>query len=411
MFIPMTVSQFKEAYSDDLVYYDRSFQRRFGAWNRAQENCFLVNLFRGKAHTIVVVADVRQCLTYSQKIGQVNSSNAFRHILDSGCSSISLDGQHRTKTIQKYFRNDITLTGTFTDVLGKEHKLENVYYKDTPETLQSQFLNSQIVISTEANSLYEELSQQFRDLNSGAPTNDQEARNSYASPIAKTIRQWRDRWQTPLSRVVKACDVIRMGDDELLVKFAMHLMRKYNNCNFEISGDLKSSQLDQFYKIGLGASKIGSKTSPYVPSEIYRIQDILAIAMHAFEKQTAYPRSKLIAAKTAWAIVLAAEWAYDNDFVVTDYEKFFNAVKKSDEHLIIEGESEYFAAKQKKISNMEDPSNVAKTPYYHSWTGVPHQKHARSNRKKKLNKHLNEAFVSTNKLGDLGLEEKRDLAA
>lgn len=406
----MTVGQFMSACNDARVFYDRSFQRRFGAWIRTQENRFLLKLFKGKAHTLIVVADIAACLEHSRATGQINSERAFEKILARGFTFISLDGQHRTKTILKYFNNEATLTGTFVDVLGKEHILENVFWKDAPDVLRSQFMTAPISLSKEVDSLYEELSQHFRDLNSGSATNDQEDRNSYSSPIAKVIRAWRIDWRIPLSRIVKSADVLRMGDDELLVKFTMALLRSYKTSHFTALPNLTKESLDAFYTIGISASGITSATSPYDPQELARAKAVLKMAMTCFEKQTHYSPSQMIAAKTAWAVVLASAWAHDNEFVITDYEEFFNAVKKNDDDLIDLGERAYITAKDAKIQKGEDPNEVVRGTFYHAWTPLPHQKGARSKRQVALSARL-DTYVTNNDLVSLAVAEAKDLAA
>jgi hypothetical protein len=410
MLTPMTVDQFRTACSNTRVYYDKAFQRRFGAWTRKQENRFLLKLFTNKAHTLIVLANVAACLEHSRARGQVNSVRAYEKILERAYTYISLDGQHRTKTILKFFNNELTITGTFTDCRGEVHELDNVYYKDLPAVLQSQFLSAPVTLSVEVDSLYEDLSQHFRDLNSGSATNEQEDRNSYPSPIADQIRTWRDRWRDPLSRVVKADDVVRMGDDELLVKLVMALLRSYNGSRFAPQPDLTKGTLDNFYKIGLQASSITSRTSPYVKAELNRAEDILEMAMNALEKQTYYKPSQMIASRTAWAIIFACAWAYDSDFVITDYEKFFKAVKKNDEDLINEGEANFIMDKQAKIKKGEDPDDIKRLAYYFAWPGLPHQKGPRAKRNNALCARL-ETVVTNNDLESLALAEAKDLAA
>jgi len=410
MLTPMDVGQFISACSDARVYYDKAFQRRFGAWTRKQENRFLLKLFTKKAHTLIVVADVLACLDYSRNKGQMNSKNAYEKVFKRGYTFISLDGQHRTKTILRFFNNMSTLTGIFTDNLGVTHNLNNVYFKDLPDVLQTQFLSAPVNLSKEVDSLYEDLSQHFRDLNSGSATNNQEGRNSYASPIAHQVRAWRDRWKDALSRVVKGDDVVRMADDELVVKIAMALILRYNNNSFSAQPDLTTATLDKFYTIGLQTPSIDSRTSPYLRTEIDRVGAILEMAMITFEKQTFYTASKLIAAKTAWAVILACAWAYDNSFMIADHNAFFNAVKKNDDELIDQGERAFIAAKDATIANGGDPTDVTRNRYYHAWPGLPHQKGPRAKRNRDLCARL-DTFVTSSDLGSLGLVEVKDLAA
>ncbi len=410
MLTTMTVEDFTAAYTNGRVYYDKSFQRRLGAWIRKQENRFLLKLFKGQAHTLIVVANVAACLKYSRARGQTNSVRALEKILEAGYRFISLDGQHRTQTILRYFNNEITLTGTFVDILGETHVLENAYYKDTPAILRAKFVSAVINVSKEANSLYKDLSQHFRDLNSGSATNDQEDRNSYPSPIASMIRAWRDRWRVPLSRVVKSTDVLRMGDDELLVKFTMSLIQSYKTKQFAAQPDLTTETLDRFYTIGNDAAALDSRCSPYDKRELDRAKAVLAIAMMSFEKQTHYKPSQKISSKTAWAVVLASAWAYDNDFIITDYAKFFKAVKTQDDDLIDLGERAFIAAKDAKIQAKQDPKEVSRSHYYHAWPGLPHQRKARDKRQKRLYGRLNK-FISTDDLEELGVAEAKDLAA
>ncbi len=112
-------------------------------------------------------------------------------------------------------------------------------------------------------------------------------------------------------------DVVRMADDELVVKIAMALILRYNNNSFSAQPDLTTATLDNFYTIGLQTPNIDSRTSPYLRTEIDRVGAILEMAMITFEKQTFYTASKLIAAKTAWAVRLAAGRSTKPAYMIT----------------------------------------------------------------------------------------------
>jgi len=406
----LTVKQFINAYNDAQVYYDLSFQRRFGAWVGRQMNRYLLKLFGGKAHTLIVVADVAQCLEHSRLTGQVNSAKAFEKILERGYKWISLDGQHRTKTTLKFFTNETTITGVFVDALGASYALTNVYWKDVPIGLKSQFLGALLAVSHEVDSLYEDLSQHFRDLNSGSATNDQEDRNSYSTPVAEWIRAHRDAYRASLARMVSGTDVLRMLDDELLAKFTMVIIDSYRTKEFTADPDVNKDMLDRFYTMGVGCAALGSKASPYDPAAFKRAQEILDMAMQSFADQTYYPPSKSIAAKAAWSTLHACEWAVDNGFVITNYTDFFDEVKKIDDDLFDQGERAFIAAKDAKIQAGEDPGDVPRGRYYHAWTTLPHQKGPRRKRRAAIQSRL-DTYVATNDLASLAMVERQDLAA
>jgi len=201
-----------------------------------------------------------------------------------------------------------------------------------------------------------------------------------------------------------------MGDDELLVKFTMALLRSYKNSHFTAQPGLSKESLDRFYTIGISASTISSATSPYDPQELARAKAVLKMAMTCFEKQKYFPPSANIAAKTAWAVVLASAWAHDNEFVITDYDEFFNAVRNNDNDLIDLGERAYITAKDAKLQKGEDPNEVVRGTFYQAWVPLPHQKGPRSKRQEALFERL-DTYITNNDLVSLALAEAKDLAA
>lgn len=382
-------------FSNDRVLYDEAFQRRGDCWSRSTKNRLLVNLFKDKAHSVLVVADVRKCWDYSRRVGAPLSEERFSDIVDAGYDYISLDGQNRTKAILEFFDNKTTITGKFEDAFGDVHDLDNCYYKDVPATLAPIFLTRSIGISVETNSVYSDFSYLFRDLNNGEPCNEQELRSSYNSPVARWVRKTQKNFIDSLKRCLKESGINRMADDQLVAKFAVHLVRKYSSASRLTSPmNLDHPSLDAFYQAGEGVAELDSVGSPYLKEEFDRAFEIIKMLCRVLDKQNYYTGSRLIAMKMVWASLFMCEWAYDNNYEITDHKELFDLIKKIDDRLIRESDKEYHEAREQKIEEGEDAGEIQDTKYYFKWVGLPHIKEQRMRRKAKFCETIEE-HIST----------------
>jgi hypothetical protein len=369
------IKKFTEKYDNRSVYYDPAFQRRV-VWSNHDISKYLVSLTRGWALTTIVVANVKECLKHCTKLGDESSMEYFQNILDQGYSYISLDGQNRTKSIINVLGNEVSISGNFRDADEKVVKIENKFFDNLPQRLKDAINHSRVIVKVADPCPVEHLSELFRALNDGQPLNAQETRNSFISPIATWVRKISEKNTEALVRITKGVDITRMIDDENVAKMAMVLMDEW---------DLRSGEIDRFYELGLTYSSLADPKSPYAAKDICRAESILGLWRHAIVKQKVYSaKSKLVAAKMAWAALYACEWAHDHGYYIKDYEQFFSELKKIDDDLSHTSNIAYVNERTRYLDAGVNPDDVSSEKYYFKWQHLPHRPHARRSRKKEL---------------------------
>jgi len=387
------VQKFVKDYSNKKVFYDPSFQRRV-VWDNTNISKYVRSLTLGRsAYTNIVLVDVDKCLELANDNVDDVSSKYFLNLKEKGYKFLSLDGQNRSKTIINFMNNEITITARIRDVKGNIEKVENKYFKDLTQLQQYaiELSNVSVVIADEVS--VEDVSDVFRTLNDGMPLNAQEMRNSFRTPIARFIRNISLKYGSALKRIVRENDFKRMGDDELIAKMLMILMEnKPGKCKY---WDLGSADVDSFYRLGLSYYTLKDDNSPYNHEDLKRASSIFQLWSNILLKQTYYAQSRTISAKMNWATLYAAAWVHDNDYIINDYVKFFNHLKKIDDDLITNAETAYTKRRTEYINSGIDPDEVSVHGYYHKWINLPHQYKYRNFRINKLIKKLNS---STEKL-------------
>ena len=387
------VKKFIVDYSDAKVFYDPSFQRR-GVWDNANGSEFVRSLTLGRAaYTNIVLVNVEKCLELANNNVDDMSSAYFSNLKEKGYKYLSLDGQNRSKAIINFMNNKITISTIIKDIKGETDEVSNKYFKDLTVEQQYaiQLANVSVTIADEVSVC--ELSDVFRTLNSGKPLNSQELRNSFRTPIASFVRKLSIKHKCALERVVRENDIKRMGDDELVAKMLMVLLsNKPGKFNY---WDLGSSDIDSFYNLGLSFLTLTDENSPYNRDSLRRTASIFQLWSNIILKQTYYPKSKLVSAKMLWGALYASAWVHDNDYIINDYVKFFNYLKKIDDDLITNAETAYTKKRTEYINKGVDPDEVAIHAYYHRWVNLPHQSKYRNLRINNLQEKIK---ISTRKL-------------
>jgi len=377
--ININTDKFLKEYGAGEIYYDPKFQRR-EVWDIICGNAFLESLTRGWAClSTIVLADMRKCFKEAKKAGNEASIKYFQDLLNQGFGYISLDGQNRAKYIEKFMKNEVTVTGDLTDADGHVITVKNKFFKDLPTRLRDSIRISSITVVAIVTGSQEELSIIFRNLNSGVPLNAHEKRHSHPTPIADEVRRLSAKYRDVMRKLVDEKHIRRMLDDELIAKMLMVLAP--SSCPRNTGWGLSTEEIDEFYTIGNGFHQLADPGSPYDRRSMARTIAILENWSHVIQKQKVYYGKQRVAAKMAWASLYACEWAYDNGYLISDHKEFFEILKGIDDKLSEKGENDYNDARKDAISKGLDPQKaVSKSSYYHDWQNLPHQTYSRTKR-------------------------------
>ena len=393
-----TLKKFVNEFNNRKVYYDPTFQRRV-VWKPENINKYFYSLTKGWTVTPIVVLEIESCIEHSETVGDQASVEYYNSIRSKGYKYISLDGQNRTKHIEKVLSNLITITGEFFDGHGEKYTVVNKYLKDIDDKLHlhiTRVCTTPVRIMTEATR--SEACEIFRHLNDGEPLNEQEKRNSIATPIAEEVRTISKQRKGASEKMFHDKDICRMVDDETYAKMLMTLIRKYR-----INGELKhknyglsKSEIDEFYKMGEGYYNIEDNNCPYIKEEIERAKEIIrSFATVLLLQELVTAPSLKIARRYWWAVLYACTYAHDNNYKIQDHNEFYIQLKAIDDRLAMESESAYMKRREELIASNSDFTSIPKTEYYHKWQNLPHIFGDRQRRIKAIHKEMEKSAAKS----------------
>lgn len=151
------------------------FQRNF-VWTEEQQCLFIESLFNNEVYTDIVLVEVNE-----------NTREVYDTLKNNmNLTSITIDGQHRARTIWNFVTNRLQFTGTIYHN-GKVSTFEKHNFSSLPTQIQKRFLNNvDIGIKLITNYSVDRLNKIFIKVNEGESLNPQEKRN--ASPCK--IPEW-----------------------------------------------------------------------------------------------------------------------------------------------------------------------------------------------------------------------------
>ena len=387
-------------FAKEKINYDESFDRRCSGWHRKLTDPFLSNVFNGHLHTNLILAETKGCLARSEKLRDHASIQKLKTISEN-YDYTSLDGHHRSDTIRKFLANELSYTGYVNCPLTGEHTFKNTFFKDMPMQVQSTILHSMVSVSIEKNLPYRKFNELYRNVNSGEYHTAQEIRNSRPTPIATLVRTIRAELQDQLSKTVKASDVKRMGDDELVVKMMIATIGDQTNHLSTINNfpDLDWSSCDAWYEVGEETASINSPASPYDRGEVDRAVEIIKDWGRLAEAAPSrLPR------KDSWIAFYAAEYVNYHGISILNSKLFFEECVKLDKQLHQKSEKQYGIDTQAAIDAGEDPEDVSPQHYYFGLHGRNHQGNRRRQRRSQFHDLVAEELQQRG-YAALGLEE------
>jgi hypothetical protein len=383
MFKNFNLEEFMKTFNadDNTTVSPPEVQRRL-AWDpRKQGQCYLNTMNRnGIWCSPIIMVDVRKCLDHCKVHETAVDVEWYQKLLEDGTLYLILDGQNRTGTLEKFYNNELAITGNWLDQDEEPVERINVFLKDMPQRLQDRFrTGSNITVAYIENASRMQLRQEFIDYNSGLALNRMEKRDCSFSGIGHWVRDQSKQHKEQIQRLFNKNKINRMADLEWIIHMAMHLMRsyesnlgrsgKYNGRKYNFA-DLTDHNMDEWYNIGFDYLSINDPSSPYPHAEMARLEKILGIVHTIFEKQKKYlTRSGALPLQMAWATVMTVEWLYDHDYMIRDESAFFDKLYSIDKALCGKAEVSFGNEMQKHAQNNSYPE-PSKSQYYHYQANV-----------------------------------------
>lgn len=201
------------------TYVDESYQR-FEVWDNTSKKEFIVSLYKGLIANPIILISVIDAKSYAKRMENKSDYEYFQSIEDMGFEYISIDGNNRSQTINKYYNNEI-----------------NTLLNDDDREKFSELDLSVVVFTRITKSDIHKLA---IVTNKGTSWNSQESRNAINSDISYFIRETRKKVIDTILTSIKKADNKRMVIDETIVKML----------SYEVDGKTKLDKkvLDSLYK-------------------------------------------------------------------------------------------------------------------------------------------------------------------
>lgn len=368
-------------YKKKKIVFPECIQRR-AVWERDEQVKFLISANRGWCLSNIVLIDVEAAYEFAKDLGDAVSEDWYKKYLDQGYKYIGLDGQNRLNTIQSFGSNQITVTGKLSDNDGKQHDIENQFYKDLDERLKDKFNDIEFPVRIMSEIARPRLAELFKHLNGGVPMSAQELRNCSPSPIADLIRTLSKQYKDMLKKLLTPKAISRMGDDELIAKFFMVTMYT----NKVSSKDLSTSAINNFYEEGNGYITLQDVNCPYDKKAAARSKEVLKVVDRVIRNQSQIASTKTVPNWCFWDVVSVVSWMVDQGYVLdpTKYDLFFKEVKGISEGLASGSLREYEKEVRAYLKAGVDPNDISTSDYYFRRRDLPHQRLNRIARDKEL---------------------------
>jgi hypothetical protein len=349
----------------DEIYYDPSFQRPAGCWNKKNSNGYIQSVFLGYASTPVVVANIERCRKFSLKKEDEESEQYYAKHSKRGYTYISLDGQHRALCLESFVNNKETYSGKVLDDDGNEIIVRNKFFKDLPEEFKISFRNKKIVLQAFERALRADLPLIFKSQNSNSSLTDQQFRNAVQTPLASWTRNLANKHMEMFTKIFPKNNFPKMQPHEFISKFFMHAT--------DCKNDVGKKSLDAFYQKGEG-EKFENTYSISAKKKTESILSTLNIVWRGLNK------TKISSSKNLLPVLLVLDKLHDEPGAygpIEDSDKFVNAVQAADLELIN-------ASKEQEVLDTKSGKTVPTISYYHEKCRINWGSHVRSDRQKEL---------------------------
>lgn len=169
---------------------DLSFQSE-QRWDDKQKTKYMTSLVAGMAPSKIIVANIKECLDCAEP-GSADY-DYFNSWFKQGYTTISIDGNNRTRTIDEYMQGEVKiLQGDYLIPDGRVISIDSnndTWTKHPVEFREYIIDNIFVTVCEYKNANRNDLTNLFLNINDGMSLNQQEKRNPILVPFAKWVRE------------------------------------------------------------------------------------------------------------------------------------------------------------------------------------------------------------------------------
>ncbi len=174
------------------IWLNKAFQRHF-FWKDGDCSLYVDSIMRGLMLQALEIVEIRQTLLADEEWGFLTPEERtlFTDAFNDGHELMSIDGNNRTKCLEKFYNNEFKWKPAkdFVASNGRSYQFkEGVYFKDLPPELASLFLSFQLVFFVNRGYTTNEIHETFKRYHATGAMNAAEIRNSIQSQICDGIR-------------------------------------------------------------------------------------------------------------------------------------------------------------------------------------------------------------------------------
>jgi len=348
------------------IHSEDSFQRPKGCWTKSQRIAFIQSVFDGYNSSPIVVANIAQCIDYSETFTDIKSAAYYKALSNNGKRYLSLDGQHRTLTIMDFLDDKWSFSGTIELDNGETQTVVNKKWSEMDTDVQNTFYMKNVLFQQFSSATRSQLAPIFIAINSGSPLTPQHMRNALDTPLAFVIRDFAKRFRTVLDTYYSSEQKAKMKPEEDFSKMLMH----YSNPKLEVF----KKGLDGFYAEGISEGAEGPYSKVYSESARETLESVLQYLeqiCYFVNKTNGISRPKFL------LMVLALESVVTSGCKILDVKKFVTSVSNLNDNLSSKSDIQRGLDEQngKTIEELDYYSHCAKQNWHSS---------ARNNRQKWL---------------------------
>lgn len=242
--------QLAELQSRDKIFLDLSFQSE-ERWADKQRQNFISSVLRRFVPTPITLAHVESCANYCAEQFGVDSEDYkyFDKVRKEGYEYISIDGNNRTRCIEKFFNDQFPLSEKEHKIVGIQHDVyknwkptKNTKKYSSLPTYVRQFVDDEVKVTCfiVAEASLQDLHDLFLNINDGVQLNAQEKRNAIICTVADKIREYSVTFNDFFGRYFTKESMNRRNHEEFMVALLVHITKRF-------AGPINKSELDAAY--------------------------------------------------------------------------------------------------------------------------------------------------------------------
>lgn len=220
-----------------------------GRWKKQDMVRYIESILYGMAVQNIIIVDLQKC--FDASVEGSDDAKYFKKWLDAGFKYIAVDGNNRSITIERFYKDETICLNTnrkYTIESGDGRTStytltnDNSYFSSLPTELYTKLADSEITVKIVEKATRAEISDLFVNVNSGIALNRQEKRNAILSEVANVVRTIGFSYDGSVGKqILKDDDIIRFGFHEAVASALVY----YTNQDHPITID--SNAIDRAY--------------------------------------------------------------------------------------------------------------------------------------------------------------------